>query len=66
MNHELEALQNAINVLHNLMTELDDPGDTATVAKCLSALTNIQQKMMQENNQARQSIVSQLGQSAGY
>lgn len=70
MNDELQALQEAIQVLHQLMTVLDDPNDTRVVAQCLSALTGIQKNMMQNQqaggaDQARAGLVQQLQQGGG-
>jgi hypothetical protein len=62
MNPELEALQKAIQDIHQLMTVLNDPKDTAVVAQCLKALTGIQHEMMVARPQsARQALVQQLG-----
>ena len=62
----LEELQEAIQAIHELMTVLPDPKDTAVVAQCLRALTGIQQDMMQNRPQsAAQALVSQLAQGGG-
>jgi hypothetical protein len=47
MDPELAALQNAIQVLHHLMTVMNDPQDVAVVSTCLRNLTQLQQKLMQ-------------------
>lgn len=60
MNPELEALQNSINDLHQLMTVLSDPNDVRVVAQCLSALTGIQKTHMQPPQGAQAGLVSQL------
>lgn len=51
MNPELQALQEAIQMIHALMTKLDDPEDTRVVAQCLNALTGVQKRMMTEGQQ---------------
>jgi hypothetical protein len=63
----LEELQEAIQAIHQLMTVLPDPRDTAIVAQCLKALTGIQQEMMQTRPAgAAQALVQQLtGQGGG-
>lgn len=65
---ELAALQNAINVLHRLMTQLGDANATNVVGKCLAALTGLQKEMMtQQQGSAQQGVVQQLqGGSGGY
>lgn len=60
----LAALQDAIQDLHNLMTVLPDPKDTAVVAQCLTALTRIQQDMMQ-NRGAGNPVATMLQQLQG-
>ena len=61
MPPELQAVQAAIQALQDLMSVLPDPKDTAVVAKCLQALTGIQQEMMTTRPQgAAQALVSQL------
>lgn len=68
MNEQLAALQQAIQVLHQLMTILDDPKATAVVSKCLTALAGVQQEMMTQapGGAARQGFVQQLqGQQGG-
>jgi len=68
MPPELQAVQAAIQALHDLMGLLPDPKDTQIVAKCLQALTGIQQEMMTTRPQgAAQALVSQLtgGQGGG-
>lgn len=52
MNPELEALQEAIQMLHDLMTRLDDPNATNVVGKCLAALTGLQKEMMSQEGGA--------------
>jgi len=47
MDPELQALQQAIQVLHQLMTVLSDPQAVAIVGTCLKQLTGLQQQMMQ-------------------
>jgi len=47
MDPELAALQQAIQVLHHLMTVLQDPQAVAVVGTCLQNLTKLQQAMMQ-------------------
>jgi len=54
MDPELVALQNAIQVLHHLMTALHDPQAVQVVATCLRNLTGLQQQMMQGAQQAGQ------------
>lgn len=57
----LEELQEAIQAIHELMTVLPDPKDTAVVAQCLRALTGIQQDMMTNRPAgAAQALVQQL------
>jgi hypothetical protein len=64
----LDALQDAIQALHELMTVLPDAKDTQIVSKCLAALAGIQNEMMNTRPQnAAQAVVSQLsGQQGGY
>lgn len=47
MDPELQALQDAIQVLHQLMTILSDPQAVNVVATCVKNLTGLQQQMMQ-------------------
>jgi len=62
----LDALQEAIQAIHELMTVLPDPKDTAMVAQCLRVLTQIQQEMMTTRPQgAAQALVSQLSGQGG-
>lgn len=66
MPEGLDALQQAIQILHDLMATLPDPKDTQIVAKCLQALTGIQQEMMNTRPQsAAQTLVQQLAGGAG-
>ena len=65
MNDELAALQQAIQVLHQLMTVLDDPNDTRVVAQCLSALTGIQKNMMTQQQNPMAGAVAQTLQQGG-
>lgn len=67
MDDQLAAIQQAINVLHQLMTTLSDPSDVRVVAQCLSALTNIQKMHMQQQQGggAVQGLVSQLAGGGG-
>jgi len=67
MPEGLDALQEAIQALHELMTVLPDPKDTNVVAQCLRALTGIQQEMMVNRPQgAAQALMQQLtGQGGG-
>lgn len=61
MPEGLDALQEAIQILHQLMGVLPDAKDTQVVAKCLQALTGIQQEMMNNRPQsAAQTLVQQL------
>jgi hypothetical protein len=47
VNPELAALQQSIQMLHQLMVHMSDPQAVAVVGKCLQALTGLQQQMMQ-------------------
>jgi hypothetical protein len=60
MDPELQALQQAIQMLHALMVHMSDPQAVAVVGKCLQALTGLQQQIMQ--GQAQQPGVSTGGQ----
>jgi hypothetical protein len=51
MDPELAALQQAIQILHQLMVHMSDPQAVATVGKCLQALTGLQQQIMQGQQQ---------------
>jgi len=51
MDPELQALQQAIQVLHQLMTIMSDPQAVAIVGTCLKQLTGLQQQMMQGQQQ---------------
>lgn len=51
MDPELAALQQAIQVLHQLMTILQDPQAVNVVATCVKNLTGLQQQMMQGQQQ---------------
>jgi hypothetical protein len=67
----LQALQEVIEAMHELMSVLPDPQDTQIVAQCLQNLTRVQAKMMQGQGQAqgpqgqgpdpRQALMAQLG-----
>jgi hypothetical protein len=54
---ELAALQEVIEDLHELITILSDPKDTAVASQCLTALTRIQQDMMQERTSSAQRAI---------
>jgi hypothetical protein len=51
MDPELQALQQAIQVLHQLMQILQDPQAVNVVATCVKNLTGLQQQMMQGQQQ---------------
>lgn len=59
---QLEALQAIIQGLHELMTVMHDPTDTAVVSQCLTALTKVQKDLMvtRPQNTATQAVLSQL------
>lgn len=66
MNPELQALQQAIQGLHQLMVVLKDPNDTAIVSQCLTALTKVQKDMMvNRSSDARSAVQTQLGGGGG-
>jgi hypothetical protein len=48
---ELQALQQAIQVLHHLMTIMQDPAAVNVVATCVKNLTGLQQQLMQGQQQ---------------
>ena len=63
---ELAALQEVITDLHELITILSDPKDTAIASQCLHALTKVQADMMNERtSSAQQAIGSRLSRSGG-
>lgn len=51
---ELDALQQVIQDLHELISILSDPKATAVASQCLTQLTRIQQEMMAAQQQAPQ------------
>lgn len=53
MDPELAALQHAIQILHQLMTVMQDPQAVAVVSTCLRNLTQLQQQMMQQQGGAQ-------------
>jgi hypothetical protein len=48
---ELEALQQVIQDLHELISILSDPKGTAVASQCLTQLTRVQQEMMANQQQ---------------
>jgi hypothetical protein len=62
MNEQLQALQQAIQMLHQLMVTLQDPQAVAVVGTCLQNLVKLQQTMMQPQQGMAQAIAGQLQQ----
>jgi len=63
---ELSALQEVIEDLHELISILSHPEDTAVASQCLHALTKVQANMMKESTtSAQQAIGSRLSRSGG-
>jgi type VI protein secretion system component VasF len=65
MSPELQALQAAIEMLHQLMTVMPDPKHTQVVAKCLQALTQVQQELMTQGGGSPQDALMQQLQGGG-
>jgi hypothetical protein len=62
---ELSALQEVIQDLHQLITILSDPKDTAVASQCLTALTRVQQDMMQGQASAQAALGGRLSGRGG-
>lgn len=45
----LQAVQDAIENIHELMVTVTDPADVNVIAGCLKALTGVQQRLMQKS-----------------
>jgi hypothetical protein len=61
----LEALQQVLQDLHQLVALLPDPNHTKIASQCLTALAGIQRDLMSQQQQQGQAPQAQLLQSLG-
>lgn len=63
----LDYLQECINGIHHLLTQLDDPQDVQAATGALAALVKVQRDLMgrQQGNPMMQQLAQPMGQQGG-